>query len=71
KNAMALVKKDAALLVKDAESKELLIPKAIELLGNPEACVLLSESIKKLAKPNACKDIVDVCETIINSNAAI
>jgi UDP-N-acetylglucosamine--N-acetylmuramyl-(pentapeptide) pyrophosphoryl-undecaprenol N-acetylglucosamine transferase len=71
KNAMALVKKDAALLVKDAESKELLIPKAIELLGNPEACVLLSESIKKLAKPNACKEIVDVCEIIINSNAAV
>lgn len=71
KNAMALVKNDAAILVKDAESNESLIPKAIELLANSEACMLLSESIKKLAKPNACKDIVDVCETIINSNAAI
>lgn len=65
KNAMALVKEDAAMLVKDAEAKETLIPTAIELLQNAEKRELLSRSIRLLAKPNASKDIVDACETII------
>ena len=34
-NAMALVRKDAALIVKDAEAAEKLLPTAIDLLGNP------------------------------------
>jgi UDP-N-acetylglucosamine--N-acetylmuramyl-(pentapeptide) pyrophosphoryl-undecaprenol N-acetylglucosamine transferase len=65
KNAMALVKEDAAVLVSDAQSKETLIPIAIELLNNPVSCEQLAKSIRQLAKPNACMEIVDACESII------
>lgn len=65
KNAMALVKQDAAVLVSDAQSKETLIPRAIELLNNSVSCEQLAKSIRLLAKPNACMEIVDACESII------
>jgi len=65
KNAMALVKQDAAVLVSDVQSKEKLIPSAIELLNNPVVCDQLAKSIRLLAKPNACIEIVDACESII------
>ena len=65
KNAMALVKEDAAVLVRDAQSKETLVPIAIELLNNPVSCEQLATSIRQLAKPNACMEIVDACESII------
>lgn len=65
KNAMALVKEDAAVLVRDAQSKETLVPIAIELLNNPVSCEQLAKSIRQLAKPNACMEIVDACESII------
>ncbi|MBP5995460.1 MAG: undecaprenyldiphospho-muramoylpentapeptide beta-N-acetylglucosaminyltransferase [Crocinitomicaceae bacterium] len=65
KNAMALVKEDAAVLVRDAQSKETLVPIAIELLNNPGSCEQLAKSIRQLAKPNACMEIVDACESII------
>jgi UDP-N-acetylglucosamine--N-acetylmuramyl-(pentapeptide) pyrophosphoryl-undecaprenol N-acetylglucosamine transferase len=65
KNAMALVKQDAAVLVSDAQSKETLIPVAIELLNNTVSCEQLAKSIRLLAKPNACMEIVDACESII------
>lgn len=65
KNAMALVQQDAAMLVTDAQSKETLVPTAIELLNNPASCEQLARSIRLLAKPNACMEIVDACESII------
>lgn len=65
KNAMALVKQDAAVLVKDIEAKNTLIPTVIELLKDTEKCHELSKSILLLAKPNASIDIVDACESII------
>jgi UDP-N-acetylglucosamine--N-acetylmuramyl-(pentapeptide) pyrophosphoryl-undecaprenol N-acetylglucosamine transferase len=65
KNAMALVKQNAAVMVSDAQSKETLIPSAIELLNNPILCDQLAKSIRLLAKPNACIEIVDACESII------
>jgi UDP-N-acetylglucosamine--N-acetylmuramyl-(pentapeptide) pyrophosphoryl-undecaprenol N-acetylglucosamine transferase len=65
KNAMALVKQDAAVLVKDIEAKNTLIPTVIELLKDTDKCHELSKSILLLAKPNASSDIVDACESII------
>ncbi|MEY4288905.1 MAG: hypothetical protein RLZZ30_993 [Bacteroidota bacterium] len=65
KNAMALVKQDAAVLVKDIEAKNTLIPTVIELLKDTDKCHELSKSILLLAKPNASIDIVDACESII------
>ena len=65
KNAMALVKQDAAVLVKDIEAKNTLIPTVIELLKDTDKCHELSKFILLLAKPNASIDIVDACESII------
>ena len=65
KNAMALVNKDAAIMVKDVESKEILIQKALELLNDPSHCASLSKNIGKLGKPNATASIVDELEAII------
>ena len=49
KNAMALVNKSAAVMIKDVDAREILIDKVIELLQDENACNELSENIKKLA----------------------
>ena len=49
KNALALVNKNAALYVKDAEAKDLLIDKAIETVNHPELLKNLSKNKSKLA----------------------
>jgi UDP-N-acetylglucosamine--N-acetylmuramyl-(pentapeptide) pyrophosphoryl-undecaprenol N-acetylglucosamine transferase len=64
KNAMALVDKNAALLVKDIEAKEKLIPTAIGLLDNELLRAELSTEITKLGKPKATESIVDEIEII-------
>ena len=65
KNALALVKKNAAVLVKDKSSVEHLIEIAYELLSNQEKCNDLSENISFLGKPNATSDIVNELEKIV------
>lgn len=60
KNAQALVKKNAALLVKDTEAIKGLLPKAFELLKDTEKQNELSENIKKMAKPKATENIVSI-----------
>ena len=57
KNAMALVEKDAAVLVKDSETGEWIIRKPLEILKNPAWAGSLGKNILKLAKPNAAEDI--------------
>ncbi len=57
KNALALVEKDAALMVKDAAAKDELIWAAMEVLKNPELQTRLSEKIRELAKPDAANEI--------------
>lgn len=64
KNAMALVNKDAAILVKDVDAKEQLIPRILELLANEEECNSLRKNIKELGKPNATEDIVNELEKV-------
>jgi UDP-N-acetylglucosamine--N-acetylmuramyl-(pentapeptide) pyrophosphoryl-undecaprenol N-acetylglucosamine transferase len=65
KNAMALVKEDAALLVKDSEATEILVKEASKLIFDLQRCKTLSENIAKLAKPNATEDIVNEIEKLI------
>lgn len=48
-NAMALVERGAALLVKDADAQAALIPAALELLNDTAKRSALSDNIKKLA----------------------
>lgn len=57
KNAMALVEKDAALYVPDAEATRTLLPLAINTVNDDAKLAALSTNIKQLARPNAAEDI--------------
>ena len=57
KNALALVNKDAALYVKDAEAKDRLIPLAIKTVGDAARLKTLSENVLKLGLPDSAKTI--------------
>jgi len=57
KNAMALVNRQAAELVKDNEAKELLVKKALELIADTDKLKSLSENIAKMALKNSAESI--------------
>ncbi len=57
KNAMALVQKDAAIYVADAEARRTLVPLAINTVADTARLATLSANIKALAHPNAAADI--------------
>ena len=59
KNAMSLVNKLAALLVKDVDAISNLGAKSVELLKNMALREQLSKNIAALGKPNAANDICD------------
>ncbi len=59
KNAMALVKHQAAVLVKDVNAVKELIPTALDLLKNNSQMETLATAIKKLAMPNAADVIAE------------
>jgi UDP-N-acetylglucosamine--N-acetylmuramyl-(pentapeptide) pyrophosphoryl-undecaprenol N-acetylglucosamine transferase len=59
KNAMALVKKEAAILIKDAEAQEKLITCAINLANNDAEQTTLQHNILRLAMPGATSVIAD------------
>lgn len=63
-NAMALVNKGAALLIKDNVAVQELVPTALDLVEQEDKCRTLSFEIKKLAKPNATQEIVNEIERI-------
>ena len=53
KNALALVNKQAAIYVKDAEAENKLLPVALETIANAEKLSELSENIAHLALPDS------------------
>lgn len=59
KNAMALVDKSAAILVRDAEAGEKLLPEALRLLDEQDLRKDLSNNIRLFARPNADRDIAE------------
>ena len=65
KNAMALVSKDAAVMIRDDEAQNKLVDSAIKLLFDEQRCAQLSRNISGLAKPNATRDIVNEIEKLI------
>lgn len=65
KNAMALVGNNAAVLIADIDSREKLIDEVYRLMADAEMQKDLCENIDKLAKPNATRDIVNACETLL------
>lgn len=65
KNAMSISEKNAALLIRESELDISFEEKFSVLLNSEEKQNALSENIKKLAKPNATKDIVEEIEKMI------
>lgn len=59
KNAMALVKKDAAIYVKDAEAPDTLLKRALEIVADDAKLASLAENIKKFALPDSADIIAD------------
>lgn len=64
-NAMALENKDAAVLVKDAEAVEKLLPAACALTENPERIAQLEKNIAVLAKTDAAMTIAEEVYRVI------
>lgn len=64
-NAMALVRKDAAMIVKDSEADEKLMKTACDLIENQERITLLEENIGRLALKDAAMTIAEEIYRII------
>ena len=67
-NAMALVRKGAALIVKDAEAKARLLPTALELLADPERIASVEAAAGALAKTAAAQEIADEVYKLLEKN---
>ncbi|NLA63817.1 MAG: undecaprenyldiphospho-muramoylpentapeptide beta-N-acetylglucosaminyltransferase [Bacteroidales bacterium] len=65
-NALALVKKNAAILVKDDSAQQELFPKALELVNSVEKLTALSSNIAKHAQHNSANSIVDEIAKLIS-----
>ncbi len=59
KNAMALVEKDACLMLKDQEAQSKMLDLISQTLSDESLCKKLSTNIRKLGLPNASKTIVE------------
>jgi len=58
-NAMALVKRDAAVLVRDAEAAEKLIPTALQLIADDQRLQTLHSNILTLAQKDSARRIAE------------
>lgn len=58
-NAMALVRKDAAVLVKDAEAADKLIPTALELIRDEKRLESLHTNVLQLAQKDSARRIAE------------
>jgi UDP-N-acetylglucosamine--N-acetylmuramyl-(pentapeptide) pyrophosphoryl-undecaprenol N-acetylglucosamine transferase len=65
KNAMALVDKEAAVMVKDKDAEVTLVDTALKLIFDEQRAHKLSQQIAKLAKPEATEDIVNEIEKLL------
>ena len=53
------MRKDAAMIVKDADAMEKMMPTALGLLKEPEKIASLEENAGKMALPDAARKIAD------------
>lgn len=67
KNAMALVEKQAARMVLDAEAPARLADEILSLMSNPEDLASLSANIGKMALRESDEKIADQVDSIINA----
>ena len=70
KNALALVAKKAAVCVKDAEARMVLIPKAIGVVNDAAQLTALGQNIAKMGRPNATRQIVDEILKLVDKEPA-
>lgn len=68
KNAMALVNKNAAEMVKDSNAKDELLDTILELMGNKTRRKELSANILEMARPNADEKIAHIALDLIQKN---
>ena len=64
-NAMALVRKDAGMIVTDAEAAEKLMKTACELIADPEKIAMMEKNVAKLALADAAMTIAEEVYKII------
>ena len=67
-NAMALVHKDAAVLVRDAEAAKKLIPTALELINDDKRLKTLHTNVLKLAQKDSAKRIAEEVIALAKAN---
>jgi len=67
KNAQAIVNHEAAMLIKEMELDTTFASRFTKLMQSDKMQKQFSENIKKLAKPNATADIVNVVENLISA----
>lgn len=59
KNAMALVNRNAALMVRDADAPQTLVDTLLATIGQPQQLAQLGSNAAQMALPNAAQHIVD------------
>jgi UDP-N-acetylglucosamine--N-acetylmuramyl-(pentapeptide) pyrophosphoryl-undecaprenol N-acetylglucosamine transferase len=64
-NAASLVSRNAALMVRDAEARELLLDRMLDLMENPQEQKQLAGNIKKLGIADASRRIAAEAERIL------
>jgi UDP-N-acetylglucosamine--N-acetylmuramyl-(pentapeptide) pyrophosphoryl-undecaprenol N-acetylglucosamine transferase len=67
KNAMALVKENAAIMITDADAGKSLVEEALRLLFDEQRCQKLKENVSRLGKPDATIEIVEEIEKLIGA----
>lgn len=67
KNALSLADNGAAMLIKDVEAKEKLIPTALEIVQSQEKLEQISKAVRETEKHDAAKEIVDQIFSLIKS----
>jgi len=63
---MALVKKDAAILIKDGEAIEKMIPETLRLLSDEKKMAALSKNILKLGEKKSAERIVQEVSNLLS-----
>lgn len=66
-NALSLVERGAALMVRDAAAQNELLPTVLELFKDQQRREELALALRQLALPNASQTIIDICQKIVES----